>query len=470
MQKLQLYYNYVDIEEIHKEITSIEKDIVETACYTPEGCNGLTWPLGVPAPFTPTSRHDVIRWDYFNETHIYFEGDFDVVNELTDDYKLDVDEILAFSMKKLNEPSPERFQYDSLLNGYKQFDPTRGASYILDLKLWDDKEQRSIHKRVNIMRPLGLVELVPMPYVTENAKITLVVVFSVQYDTDQINAFFRKYEKNVLQINDVAEKMNLHLVYAKLADVNNATAKEMKAQIETNIRHIQSAITELEKKYSSITTSSSRITQTNMPVKDVTLYYSEGYLQLSAVELLSPKLAPDTLIMVAPPGIDFQSEFLNRVRLNTIKANQIFFPVAFYQYNPVIINESPKQPDEIEINKNVGYFNIYSYEFASFYIKDFITTRADYMKNHGIKSQQIADSVLDLYELFVANKNLHLLRAPDQALKCRWMLIRNCEKRRNADEINRCQLQIEHGLGNRAQLAMYLMNMEKMNEKIEKLP
>lgn len=53
------------------------------ACYTPEGCHGLTWPLGVPPPFHPSNRYEVIRWDYFNDTHIYLEGDFDVINELT---------------------------------------------------------------------------------------------------------------------------------------------------------------------------------------------------------------------------------------------------------------------------------------------------------------------------------------------------------------------------------------------------
>ena len=58
------------------------------ACESPEGCNGITWPLGVPSPFHPNNRYEVIRWDFFNETHIYLEGDFDVTNELSGNLNL----------------------------------------------------------------------------------------------------------------------------------------------------------------------------------------------------------------------------------------------------------------------------------------------------------------------------------------------------------------------------------------------
>lgn len=82
MNKLQLYFNVVEMDEIDKEIDKIEKNIMSTACDTPEGCDSLIWPLGTSAPYKPTSRHEVIRYDYFNLTHLYFGTDFDVVCEL----------------------------------------------------------------------------------------------------------------------------------------------------------------------------------------------------------------------------------------------------------------------------------------------------------------------------------------------------------------------------------------------------
>ena len=71
------------MENIKHEIAAIETIILETVCETPAGCDSLHWPLGVPEFYKPTSRHEVLRWDYFNTTHVFFRNDFDVVNEMT---------------------------------------------------------------------------------------------------------------------------------------------------------------------------------------------------------------------------------------------------------------------------------------------------------------------------------------------------------------------------------------------------
>lgn len=70
------------MDKINVEIERLEKTIVELACKTPDGCESLVWPLGVAPPYKPTSRHEVIRWDYFNQTHIFLGSDFESVEEL----------------------------------------------------------------------------------------------------------------------------------------------------------------------------------------------------------------------------------------------------------------------------------------------------------------------------------------------------------------------------------------------------
>ncbi len=79
------YFDQVETDQIDNEIDKLEKNILETVCHTPEGCDSLTWPLGVPSPFKATSRHEIIRYDYFNATHIFLSGDFDVYSEMTGD-------------------------------------------------------------------------------------------------------------------------------------------------------------------------------------------------------------------------------------------------------------------------------------------------------------------------------------------------------------------------------------------------
>ncbi|CAF4155604.1 unnamed protein product, partial [Adineta steineri] len=75
MLKLQKYFNQVEIDEMTRSISKYEKTIENLSCYAPEGCGNIPWPVGVPPPFKPTSRFDVLRWDYFNETHIYLKTD-----------------------------------------------------------------------------------------------------------------------------------------------------------------------------------------------------------------------------------------------------------------------------------------------------------------------------------------------------------------------------------------------------------
>ena len=183
----------MELNEINKKIDSIETDIQATVCQTPQGCDSLVWPISVPAPYKPVSRHEVIRWDYFNFTHLYLGTDFDVIEEQTPYYKADVSEVVKLAVDNLNKETSRRYIFRSLINGYKQFDPTRGSQYILDLLLYDNEQGIELHKRVNLMRPIGHVEIIPMPYVTETTKINLVVTFTPEYGQKEIEALFKNY-------------------------------------------------------------------------------------------------------------------------------------------------------------------------------------------------------------------------------------------------------------------------------------
>lgn len=45
--------------------------------------------LGVSPPSRPQNRFDLIRWDYFTETHIYYDSDFSNIRELKGERKID---------------------------------------------------------------------------------------------------------------------------------------------------------------------------------------------------------------------------------------------------------------------------------------------------------------------------------------------------------------------------------------------
>jgi hypothetical protein len=375
-------------------------------------------------------------------------------------------------MKYLNAKSSNQFKFERLLNGYKQLDPTRGTAYILDLLLYDTHLFSNIHKRLDFMRPLGNVEIIPMPYVTEAHKINLIVPFSIEYNPRDVDTFFAHYERSILSHKDITERVNLVVVYLS-ADHALYRQEEFQA-----FAYVSGKLKDLSKRYSSLLTSSpKRLIEAKVSLANLSLYFSEGYRQLSIVEQITHNISSDGLILLGSPCMQIKAEFLNRVCLNTIKGAQVFFPVPFSEYAPKIVYPPNKTlDDEIEINKFYGYFNSYSFGFASFYNQDFQTSRKNFLfakatAHDGqpiLTNINLSDHVTDLYDLFTAtttSSSVHVLRATDQALKCRWRLDERCSSYEKIDngEKERCLRQRETSLGTKSQLAMHLMkNYEKL--------
>lgn len=63
--------------------------------------------------------------------------------------------MINHSIEKLQSKYGSTLKLKKLLNGYRQFDPTRGTHYILDLSLLDENRIEYI-KRTEVMRPLGI--------------------------------------------------------------------------------------------------------------------------------------------------------------------------------------------------------------------------------------------------------------------------------------------------------------------------
>ena len=60
----------------------IKKEVERQSEFQPGGRASLSWPIGVEKPYKPTSRFDVIRWDYFNKDLIYMKDDFTVASPM----------------------------------------------------------------------------------------------------------------------------------------------------------------------------------------------------------------------------------------------------------------------------------------------------------------------------------------------------------------------------------------------------
>lgn len=202
------------------------------------------------------------------------------------------------------------------------------------------------------------------------------------------------------------------------------------------------------------------------------------------VDTVVNRFGTANMYLLMPPHCQFNADFLNRVRINTIQGYQVFFPIPFLQYNPLVSGRSLKKSvkkstwleakkrqklgqsldrwhssldssDPLDVHKNQGHFDANNFAVASFYGSDYAARRA-------ATSVSFDGKRTDLAQTFLGANRLHLLRAPDPALKERYHE-RICRADLAEDEYSRCLISRKEGLGSKSQIAALVL--EAMEQK-----
>uniref|UniRef100_A0A0B6ZGM6 Hexosyltransferase n=1 Tax=Arion vulgaris TaxID=1028688 RepID=A0A0B6ZGM6_9EUPU len=443
--KLHRYFCEVELNSTRHQIQEMKNNILHMSQFAPGGRDSVSWPIGIPEPYRPKNRFDVIRWDYFTETHIFFQDDFTNVKELIGIDKLDVQDIIKISMEKLNANHNNKFLYSYLMNGYRRFDPQRGMEYILDLALEDTStsldevgdNKQIVEKRVFLVRPLGEVEIVPMPYVTESARINIILPVTIR-DMDGWGVFLENYSH---MQDDAGDSLALIIIfiYQQLPKPNKADEF--------------SVIKSMAKYYDEKSEDRVRTIMIN--------YASNGtYVpEYKLIDLVSNRFEDDALMFTCTIGMQLNIELLNRIRINTIPGWQVFFPVGFWQYKPNIIYEKQPFPTDIEFSSKTGHYDVLSYEHGSFYNSDYKEARK-FMTESELSNY-------DIYEMFVRHGKVHVFRAVEPEFKHYYMHL-ECPSSSPVNMYERCVERKSLNLATRSQLAKRIFQYQTKMEALEK--
>ena len=107
---------------------------------------------------------------------MYGFSDDDPEIALEDEYKEDIDEVYETSVKMLQEELGKKYKVFRLINGYRRFDMLRGTDYMLDIGLKTSENSKDeVRKRVQLLRPLTVLESVHMPHPTTQRGVYLVM-------------------------------------------------------------------------------------------------------------------------------------------------------------------------------------------------------------------------------------------------------------------------------------------------------
>ncbi|CAL1540863.1 unnamed protein product [Lymnaea stagnalis] len=442
--KMHRYFCEVELNSTRHQIQDMKDNILYMSQFAPGGRDSISWPIGVPEPYKPKNRFDVIRWDYFTETHIFFQDDFTNVKELIGVDKLDIQDIIKISMEKLNEKHHNKYLYSYLINGYRRFDPQRGMEYLLDLALDDTSvpaeenggnnyNQRIVEKRVFLVRPLGEVEVVPMPYVTESTRLNIILPITTG-DMDGWGVFLENYAR--LQAES-ADSLALIIVF-----VYHQIPKTGEEDVFSVLK---SMVTYYDDK-----------SEDGVKTRMMNFANNGTYVpEFKVIDMVSDLLEPDALILTCSVGMQLNIEMLNRVRINTIPGWQVFFPIGFWQFKPNLIYDKKPYPTEIEFSSRTGHYDVLSYEHGSFYNSDYKDAR---------KSLLFEDIMnYDLYEMFVKYGKIHIFRAVEPEFKHYYMQL-DCPASSPPKLYERCVERKSLNLATRAQLAKRIFQYQSKRE------
>ncbi|KAB0395993.1 hypothetical protein E2I00_013401 [Balaenoptera physalus] len=384
MYRLHKRFSALELERAYSEIEQLQAQIRNLTVLTPEGEAGLSWPIGLPAPFTPHSRFEVLGWDYFTEQHTFSCADGAPKCPLQGASRADVGDAVETALEQLNRRYQPRlrFQKQRLLNGYRRFDPARGMEYTLDLLLeavTQRGHRRALARRVSLLRPLSRVEILPMPYVTEATRVQLVLPLLVA-EAAAAPAFLEAFAAGA-------------------------------------------AAAELERRYPG----------TRLAWLAVR---AEAPSQVRLLDVVSKKHPVDTLFFLTTVWTRPGPEVLNRCRMNAISGWQAFFPVHFQEFSPALAPQrspqgppgagpdppSPPGADPARGAPAGGRFDRQASAEGCFYNADYLAARARLAGELAGQEEEEALEGLEVVDVFLRFSGLHLFRAVEPGLVQKFSL------------------------------------------------
>lgn len=383
----------------------------------------------------------MLSWDYFTEKHVFSCADGSPSCPLRGADQNDVADVLGAALKELNRRYHPalRLRKQQLLNGYRRFDPTRGMEYTLDLELealTPEGARRHLTRRVQLLRPLSRVEILPVPYVTEASRLTVLLPLAAA-DIDLAPHFLEAFATAALEPGDTAVALTLLLLYEP-QQAQHVTHADVFASVK-------SYVAQLERRYPG----------SQVPWLSV---QTAAPSPLRLLDLLSKKHSLDTLFLLAGPATVLTSDFLNRCRMHAIAGWQAFFPMHFQAFHPAVA--PPRGPGPPELGRDTGHFDRHMASEACFYNSDYVAARGQLGK--ALEQQEELLEGMDLYELFLQFSSLHVLRAVEPALLQPYRP-QSCGAQLSESLYHHCRLSVLEGLGSRAQLAMLLFEQEQGN-------
>jgi len=432
-----------EMKYLDSELSKLEEEL-ESLITTSKYDMSAGWPLGSVQNFKSWDRFDLGIYHYFNQTHQFFEDDYDSAVKVGERHQEDVGNLL-----NLCNLQPEDFSA-----GWSRLDATRGSDLILEVS-HKANDRKLSSRKCQVVKELANPEIVQMPFVTESFKISLIVPIQ-EKDSQETMTLLRSFAKNSIEKNDRVFLMLVFLYTPERSDKNNNN---------DFFKEVKQLALQISKKYKKDGgKSSSHLLWYSMQTK------GNVPTDMELMDLVTQKLDNKTIILLGSPDMEIKTDYFNRVRMNTIQSKQVFCPIPFTEYHPAIVYGDKRPPSAMVFNTTAGHFDEFNYGHVSFYKSDYLTARLGVdvpvrkheseLREKGGGDEDVSET--DLCSLFRRSDDLHALRAPDPGLMLRYEEV-TCDTEAGQDEeISRvCKIRNQRSFARRKSLAQMVLDKEE---------
>ena len=381
------------------------------------------------ASYIPKNRHDIVLWEYFNQTRLMGVWRESPSVGIMGDVREEARTALSRALGHLQRGGGgERLELEVLENGYRRVDATRGSEYIFDLLLRvggaSSPQRPPIRKRVSLLRPYH-EDLVPMPSPpSPEAPVTVNLIMALYGLSDRLERFLLGYEEEILGAGSV--DVTLTVVVYESPDSHSAT----NALRRFADRH---------------------------PASRVSVVGGVGNFSRGAgLHLASEGFSGDRLLFFVDVDLSVSAQAVRRCGHNVVRGRRVYFPVFFKLYNASFVGRHFRGETRRLAARHNGHWAHYSYGAVCLYADDYRKAGGFQLSAKGWGNEDV-----DFLERTL-KAGLEPFRSPDPGLVHRWHP-KVCERGALADEgtYQDCLRSRGENLADRIELASYVLASEE---------
>ncbi|CAG2186701.1 CHSY [Mytilus edulis] len=197
---------------------------------------------------------------------------------------------------------------------------------------------------------------------------------------------------------------------------------------------------------------------------DIEIIYADGpFNRAKALDLGMSGLSEDSLLFFIDVDIIFDRDVLLRIRYNTIKNIQVYYPIVFSQYNPSLICSISDSCDIkwTNLTSDHGYWRSYGYGMVSTFKRDLISVGGLDTSIKGWGKEDVA-----LNTKFVGS-NLTIFRSIDPRLVHVFHQV-ICDTKLNNDQYQMCKITEKSTFGSQRQISNIVFSIPDILNKNDK--